>query len=231
MGEPYFVWKGIDSREKSIWVQEYPALIRPAMRYKDITIPGKPGALTLLEGDDVYDPYVREIKIMPKPGADLHDIRKWLVGSGTVIFGNEGDKKQAARIYDEAEFQREFCEQHSCVVRFLCDPFKSSIYDETSISVDMSGTSFTVRNPGDVVAYPLVSCTATGDFAITIAGTRTVITGATGTVTIDCEAGSVSAAGTFRTYGDFGKLKPGNNTIKWEQGVSAITITPRWRYL
>lgn len=229
--EPYFVWKGVDSRTMSIWVQQYPPIVRPPERYETVTIPGRPGALTMLEGSDVYDPYVREMKIMPKPGANIYQIMRWLTGSGAVIFGHEPNRSQQARIYDEVDFQKEFAQQRSAVLRFLCDPFKTLVTVEEPITVDLTAENYTITNPGDVTAYPLLTATCTGSFAITIGDTRIVLSNASGTATIDCESGAIMAEGNYRTYGDFGCFPLGNTVITWEGDITGLTIQPRWRWL
>lgn len=191
--QPYFIWKGVDSRMMGLWVQQYPPIVRPPMRYQSITIPGRPGALTLLEGEDVYDPYTRELKLMPKPGADIYAIMRWLTGEGDVVFGHEPERKQHARIYDEVSFQREFAQQRSAVVRFLCDPFKTSLHDTEPITIDLTQTSYTLSGRGDVIAYPKIELVGSGAVTLTVGTTQIALTLSGGdttaeVVTLDCEA-------------------------------------------
>lgn len=174
--QPYFIWKGIDSRMMGLWVQQYPPIVRPPMRYQSITIPGRPGALTLLEGEDVYDPYTRELKLMPKPGVDIYAIMRWLTGEGDVVFGHEPERRQHARIYDEVSFQREFAQQRSAVVRFLCDPFKTSIHDTEPITIDLTQTSYTLAGRGDVIAYPKFELVGSGAVTLTVGTTQIALT-------------------------------------------------------
>ena len=187
--ENYFIWKGIDSREMGVWVQKYPAIVRPPMRYQQVTIPGRPGALTLIEGADAYDVYTREIRIMPKPGADYDAIMNWLTGRSTVIFGCESSKQQRASVYDKVQFEWQFAEQRSAQIIFLCDPFKTSIHDKTEYVMDVSQGSYELTNHGDVLAYPLFVVTASSTFTLTVNGVLPTLTGLDGhTATIDCEA-------------------------------------------
>ena len=192
MGEPYFIWNGIDSRNMNIWVQKYPPIIRPPMRYQQVTIPGRPGALTLLESEDAYDAYEREIKIMPKPGADIYAILRWLTGRSSVVFGHEPNRSQRANIYDIVEFQREFCEQRSATLVFMCDPFKTALDDTESYTLTVAAGTYELTNSGDVPAYPLIELAASETVTLTINGTPLTLTGLEGhTATIDCEARTV----------------------------------------
>lgn len=191
--EPYFVWKGVDSRTMSVWVQQYPPIVRPPERYETVTIPGRPGALTMLEGSDVYDPYVREMKIMPKPGANIYQIMRWLTGSGAVVFGHEPNRSQQARIYDEASFQHEFAGQRSAVLRFLCDPFKTDTTAEETITPDVSLLTYDLPCQGDVIARPLIEVTASATCTITVDGVPMSLDIDNNTAYIDCETRTVYA--------------------------------------
>ena len=189
MSESYFIWNGIDSRTMNIWVQSAPAIVRPPMRYQQVTIPGRPGALTLLESEDAYDAYEREIKVMPKPNANIYAILRWLTGRSSVVFSCEPNRSQRASIYDILEFQKEFCEQRSASLIFLCDPFKSALDDTESYTLTVASGSYELTNSGDVPAYPLIEIAATETVTLTINGTPITLTGLEGhTATIDCEA-------------------------------------------
>lgn len=240
--EPYFVWKGVDSRTMSIWVQQYPPIVRPPERYETVTIPGRPGALTMLEGSDVYDPYVREMKIMPKPGADIYQIMRWLTGSGAVVFGHEPNRSQQARIYDEVDFQKEFAQQRSAVLRFLCDPFKTSVDAPVTVTPDVSLLTYDLPCQGDVIAYPMFEVTASATCTLTVDGTPLSLDLDNQSAVIDCEARTVYAEETdpdtgltklvpVVTHGDFWTFPhSGSVVIEWTAEVSALTIRPRWRW-
>lgn len=243
--QPYFIWKGVDSRMMGLWVQQYPPIVRPPMRYQSITIPGRPGALTLLEGEDVYDPYTRELKLMPKPGADIYAIMRWLTGEGDVVFGHEPERKQHARIYDEVSFQREFAQQRSAVVRFLCDPFKESIHDIEPISIDLTQTSYTLAGRGDVIAYPKFELVGSGAVTLTVGTTQIALTLSGGdttaeVVTLDCETRHAYRTVTedmtshiepVVTHGDFCTLPHDADTLlQWSEGLTELRVWPRWRW-
>lgn len=240
--QPYFTWKGHDSRIMGLWVQQLPPITRPPMRYQEITIPGRPGALTLLEGTDIYEPYVREMKIMPRPGADIYAIMRWLTGSGQIVFSNEPDRKQTARIYDEVSFQKEFATQRSAVIRFLCDPFKESLYDTESISVDLTQSSYTLACQGDVIAYPKFELTGTGSCSLYVNSNEIAFTDLDNTaVTVDCESRTAYTQVVDQyfdthivpvtTHGDFFTLyHTGSMLVRWSEGITELTIYPRWRW-
>lgn len=247
MSEPYFIWKGIDSRAMRVWVQKHPPIDRPPMRYQSVTIPGRPGSLTLVEGADIYEPYVREMTIMPKPNADIHAIVRWLTGSSYVVFGHEENRIQKARIYDEISLVRQFADQRSAVVRFLCDPFKGERYGDReyamTVDAEAEGT-YQLEGEGDVICYPKFELTASGSVSIIVNGTELALSGLDddADVTIDCETRTaytitvdegtgVSDMVSVTTYGDYAKISPtGQTEIAWTEGFTALKIIPRWRW-
>lgn len=248
MGEPYFIWKGIDSRNMRVWVQRMPPITRPPVRYQSVTIPGRPGALTLLEGEDVYEAYVREMTIMPKPNADLSAIINWLTGSGEVVFSIEAERSQKARIYDEVSLTRQFANQRSAVVRFLCDPFKQSRFEQKDypMTVDAEAEgSYTLTNKGDVIAHPMFRLTATGAVGITVNGTQIALRelDEDTNAVIDCETREayrtvtdentgVESIYPLVTNGDYPILDhEGASVIEWSTGISELHVFPRWRWL
>ena len=53
--QDYFIWNGTDCRQYGIHVTEQPPITIPAERSTQTNVPGRPGSLTQLEGEDVYD--------------------------------------------------------------------------------------------------------------------------------------------------------------------------------
>ena len=53
--QDYFLWNGMDCRQYGIHVSEQPPITIPAERSTQTNVPGRPGSLTQLEGEDVYD--------------------------------------------------------------------------------------------------------------------------------------------------------------------------------
>ena len=53
--QDYFLWNGVDCRTYGIHVTEQPPITIPAERSTQTNVPGRPGSLTQMEGEDVYD--------------------------------------------------------------------------------------------------------------------------------------------------------------------------------
>ena len=235
---PYFIWNGVDSRDRGLIVSSYPALVRPAERVNRITIPGRAGEVTILEGEDIYPSYIKTVGIGNKRTADARANLAWLRGRGIVIFGSEPGWAYDAQIINQVDLDRLWQGVYSGTVQFLCQPYKRQVPEESPISV--SGTA-TVTNPGDVASRPLLTVSLTADSTITI-GDETIeiqvnaLEADNGTygVTIDCEscvtwdtvAGKIAEAANPGSV--YPRLAVGENTVT---SSAPAVITPRWRWL
>ena len=67
---------------------EQPSNTIPAERSTQTNVPGRPGSLTQLEGEDVYDDMILTATCFISDPAQIPAIAAWLKGSGTVTFAN-----------------------------------------------------------------------------------------------------------------------------------------------
>ena len=237
MGQSYFIWKGIDCRAMGVKLGGPAAIIRPEERAEHITIPGRSGDMTLLQGEDVYNSYIQTVTVLAHGAARMQKIYDWLRGSGYVTFSGEPEKKQAARIIGAVTLNR-----HSTnldwwegEVQFYCQPLKEKIRAET-VEVTSSGTS--VANTGDVAAKPKITVTASStSFTVAAGGNSLTVSGVTigSSYIVDCDAMEVTnAAGdtvlTGNSTGSFPILKRGSNSVTGS-GWSKLVIDRRERFL
>lgn len=229
---PYFVWKGIDSRHMRLWVAQYPALTRGAERVNQVTIPGRSGVLTLLEGAAVYDPIQLVIRVQAPARSNFDVLSDWLSGSGELILGLQSDRLYTGRIINEVAFNKVSNDIKEASVSFLCDPFKQQYPKEAAIELTSAGT---IYNPGNVDALPIIKVSGSGDVALTVNSSTITLTGMTAAIVLNSSARiATNNAGTAnrlsKTSGDFPVFVPGNNTISWTGTVTKLTINPEWRW-
>lgn len=162
---PWFLWKGIDSREYGIWVKELPQPSRAAERVEELHILGRPGSLHLKEGDNVHEGYKRECTITAPYNADFGTILTWLSGRSEVVFSNEPNRVYQASIPNEIRFSKEGNSLKSAIIPFFVHPHKGQYPPEGDIALSSSGTVF---NPGTVDSRPIISVTfsETGTIAV-----------------------------------------------------------------
>ena len=236
MGQSYFIWKGMDCRAMGVRLSAPAAIIRPEERVDHITIPGRSGDLTMLEGENIYNSYIQTVTIMAHGAARIRQIYDWLRGSGYVTFSGEPDKKQPARIIGAVTLSRHSynLDWWEGEVQFYCQPLKEKLFDDI-VTLTAAGT---VRNSGDVASRPLIKAKASGtSMTVSGGGNTLTLTGLTSTnvYQIDCDAMEVlSADGTTiltdKSSGDFPKLEPGANTVGGS-GWSKLEISRRERFL
>lgn len=235
--EPWFIWHDIDSRTMGVWVSELPAPTRAAERTEEVTIPGRAGTLTLKEGVNVHEGYVKECKITVRADADIASLLDWLTGDGQVIFSNEPDRSYFAHLAAEVRFDRQGNTLKTATIPFYVHPHKAQYPPETDITLTTSGS---VYNPGSVASMPLITVTFTEEAEIEIGDDAMTLTAADPgegesyaqeTVIIDCGAEIITKKGEIwdgSSTGAFPRIAPGSNTITLTD--CTCVIKPRWRW-
>ena len=238
--EPYFIFRGIDSRDIGVVVEDMFDVHRPKRNAQTIQVPGRDGRL--MQDDGTYDTYTISGKINCF-GAPLSDVYAWLSGSGDLILGDEPTRSIRASATAQIKNTRFRCDgcYDSLQVSFDCQPFRYHVEQtEGANDIPLTSSPATVSNPGTYKSAPRIKITGTGTVVLTI-GTQIVeIEGLEGGIIIDSELRECfNLTETALLNGkvtlmdeDFPTLAPGANIISWTgTGVTGITITPRWRDL
>ena len=229
----YFIWNGVDCRTKGIHVSELPPITIPLERSKQTNVPGRPGSLTQLEGDDVYDDMILTATCFIADPAQIPAIAAWLKGKGTVTFANRTGGHYNARIANQIPFEKVLRGNPHCsfAVNFRCYPFW---YQETVSDVTITTSGDTITNPGSVYSEPLITVYGSGNITLMVGTMIVELTNVSGSIVLDCalkEAYKGTTLMNDHMSGDFPVLKPGLNAISWSGNVTRIVIKPNWRYL
>lgn len=236
--QSYFIWNNVDCRSMGITLASETPIVRGEEAVQHIVIPGRAGDLTLLEGSGIYHSYIQTVNMSVKGAARIHEVLKWLSGSGEVTFSGEPERKQSARVIGAVTLSRisRNMDRWSGEVQFYCQPYKSRLTED----VVTITSATTLVNDGDITEFPIIKATFT-------AGATVTITSSSGTFTIDMspystthavincqsqEATTVSNSRllTGRTTGDFPRIDPGSVEIGGS-GWSSLEITRARRYL
>lgn len=244
MTAPYFIWNSVSSSDMGVLVDAYPPVPRAKERVESVTVPGRQGALTLLEAsEEMYEPVVISIDCFLTKTANLETVLNWLRGAGDLVLGS-----QPARVYQNARAvnQIDFSlflfhrKQGRFTVVFECPPFKGVYPGPAAIAITGStarDTAFSLTNAGTLTAYPLIELTISGTRAVTFTWSGNVfsVANVSTRLTIDCEAQEVLDSGgspiTIRSTGTFPALAPGTHSCVLSRYVTAASITMRERYL
>ena len=85
----WFSWNGVKCTEYGIHVLEQPPITIPAERATFTNTPGRPGSLTTLEGDDVYDDLILTAQRRHLPS--MH--RACSLTSRLIVYGQIPEQK------------------------------------------------------------------------------------------------------------------------------------------
>ena len=238
--EPYFIFRGIDSRDIGVVVEDMFDVHRPKRNAQTIQVPGRDGRLT--QDDGTYDTYTISGKVNCF-GAPLSDVYAWLSGSGDLILGDEPTRSIRASATAQIKNTRFRCDgcYDSLQVSFDCQPFRYHVEQtEGANDIPLTSSPATVSNPGTYKSAPRLTIEGTGDAVLTIGTQILEVTDLAGGVIVDsepCECFDLTETALRNdrvTLMDdrFPVLQPGANIISWTgDGVTKVTVAPRWRDL
>lgn len=220
----WFTWNGKQSNANYINVLSQPSYTIPTERSTATPIPGRAGALTLLEGENVYDELTLSCSCVIKDniqnGIDVPShIGAWLRGNGEVTFASRPDGYYKARVSNQVSFEkilRDY-QYHTFSVQFRCSPFMYlNSGDSPAIYGLQSGErtkTFSLNNLGNVFSRPLIRINGTEDnIKIACGGSELEIdmSGNIGYIMVDCES-MQAYKGTLGNPND--PLTPLNNRV------------------
>lgn len=229
----YFIWNGVDCRTYGIHVSEQPPITIPAERTKQVSVPGRPGSLTILEGDNVYDDLLLTASCFISDPAQIPAIAAWLKGSGSVTFANRTGGYYKARIANQIPFEKVLRGNPHCTfaVNFRCYPFW---YADKVEDITLTSSGGVINNPGNVYAEPVITIYGSGDITLMVGTTVVELEEISDSITIDCDLKEAYQGSTLMNdhmSGKFPVLKPGANAISWTGTVTRVVVKPSWRYL
>ena len=152
-----FEYNGISSRTYGVISKSTSRPILPALRRKELTIPGKHGTYSF--GSDVYDNRIVSVDIayvgdtLNEFRLHARDIAVWLSQTSykELIFDDEPDKYYLAKIYNDIGLETLYT-LGEATIQFECQPFAlyiissaEDIYLDDTVPLD----SDILLNPGD----------------------------------------------------------------------------------
>lgn len=229
----WFSWNGVRCTDYGIRVSEQPPITIPAERVAFTNVPGRPGSLTTLEGDDVYDDLVLTATCFVQSATRIPEIVAWLKGAGTVTFANRQGGFYYARVVNQISFEKILRgnPHRSFAVNFRCRPFW---YAEAVPAITLTASPSTITNPGNVPSEPVITVYGSGEITLMVGLTIIELEGISGSITLDgplMEAYSGTTSMNDNMSGDFPTLAPGMNAVSWSGSVMRMEIKPNWRYL
>ena len=233
----WFEFAGARNTDKGVRLLSLPVRYHPKERGKLVEVPGRDGYLWA--GEDAYGDVTVRVQCQTTDEADMAVVDAWLRGAGELRFSDDPERFYRARVVKEfsrSAAMNRFVNQ-AFTVTFDCQPF---LYHRSVEDITLDGNPDTVTNPGTYKSAPRIKLAGTGTVVLTI-GTQIVeVDDLGGGVVIDSDLGEcfdlteTQLKNSVVTLMDdaFPTLAPGANIISWTgDGVTKITVTPRWRDL
>lgn len=221
----YCIFKGINSLDIDLMMEQCPPKGHPAPRYTNVVVPGRNGTLT--QADGTYDVFTREAEFLVFDPQRWNEIMSMFSGSGDLTFDDEPDKRYSARVKDGFSFSQEAILTNRFTVPFECQPFARELNPQKTV-LTAPGILY---NIGTYTALPTIKIYGTGNVTLTVNGKDFTVQGVTASTVVDCENLVAYEGQTLLvTAGEFPVLQLGKNTISFS-GASKIEVTPNWRWL
>lgn len=236
MSDMSFTWRGVSSDAHGVVVRSLPAPTVAPQRQTTVVVPGRHGALHLLENArdevllniDCYLPYEQGV-----PVSDLRTIASWLSGTGQLTLSDQPGVYFEGMILDSLSFQPVipgFADRlFSLPVWVKPHAYVSGVSD---IVMAVSGAE--VVNPYTAESEPVIKVTGSGDITLDVGGIDVELD-VDEYITLDCEARLAHKDGTLAgsrvNLSEWPTLRPGKNVISWTGAVTTVTISPRWRWV
>lgn len=245
--EAWFEFKGLRSDEMGILIKQMPVRSLPGRNISRKTVAGRHGSLAY--GDATYKDVTVRLECDVRDETKLPSILAWLTGDGPLRFSDEPNMVYDASVdkeYSRSSIQARLSGQRFTIT-WTCQPFRR-LYPEAEPLIFTSAEN-TFENPGTAPALPRIEIRGSGDFSLTIGMQTVYFTGVEGGgIIVDSELGdALTLDGTQLANdhmdGPLFKIQPGYNGITWIAGevdgeadtladvVTAVIITPRWRYI
>ena len=211
----WFSWNGVKCTEYGIHVTTQPSIICPSERVTFTNMPGKPGSLTTLEANDVYDDFILPVECTVANLSRLPEICAWLKEAGKLGLPACPGGYYNARIANQIEFSKILRnhENHAFTVSFRCKPFW---YPENVPEITLTTSGTFVTNPGSVYAEPVITVYGSGEITLMVGMTIVELDSITDSITLDTplmEAYNGAASMNGNMSGDFPTLTPGANAV------------------
>lgn len=229
---PNFVWNNCNALDDyGLIIEEELPEIMAARRYTETTIQGSNRVLHEWHGD--YEPYTLTIPNITIPYENLHEVKRWLRGSGKLITHNDRDKyiQAICNMGKENEFVNEWGVFYTFNIEFRCEPLRRKVND---VPIKLTTGVNIIDDPGDEPTAPYFEIVSGGGDITITCGTTSLFLSDTfsGLLTIDNELGMYVQNGSQqRCKGSWIKLQPGNNEVVLTGNIKSATIQRRSVFL
>jgi phage-related protein len=186
ISDMYMRFKGISNDDVGVRLLSPPIRQVTAVRAKKQNLPGRDGYITTPDG---WQEVTVRIDVAVPDRDDLPAAKRWLTGSGELVFGDDPARVMDAAVLSPLPLQAiaRRLEGQKCTVVFTCQPFLRQLNEAPIVLT--SGSVF--NGQGDVRAFPLICVEGDGEQDLIVNGRRMTLALTDGVpLYIDCDAGT-----------------------------------------
>lgn len=239
MRRDYFMLDGRDCRTLGLHVAKLPGVIVPQERVTYETVPARSGALTVLEGDQIYEDVIYSFDCWAEEGVDAVAVSQWLQGEHELEIPNQPGGVYRARLNNQISIAQVLrtAPQRTMQINFRCKPFWYEIGVD-DIEITAAGS---VVNPGTVNSQPVITVYGSGNIDLMIGGQTVILSNivngkpyrmdSEAMESFDIEFDDTLTSANGKMNGEYFVLQPGTSAVSWSGTVTKIVIEPHWRYL
>lgn len=220
-------YKGKNSEDLGIVVENLPISLIPVRNAKEIIIPGMDGSLD--ESDDTYANMPYPVLCRATPDCPFELISEWLNGTGDLISSREPNKKYRAWFINRESDSDLFIFLRTTLM-FSISPFKYEATPEV-ITLTSSGV---IINPGTRFSLPIITVYGAG--TVTINGYSLTVSATAGEnfVIVNSEIQEcyydLTTSRNDKVSGLFPIIDPGECAVTLGAGITRIDIDGNWRW-
>ena len=229
----HYLWfNGKSSSHFGLYISGEQTFNAPERDVESIDIPGRNGSLTISRGRFKNLTVSYPVFIRQDFSQNAAAARAWLLGvDGYARLEDtyHPDSYRLARFLGPLDFTMRFLNYSGeATLSFDCQPQRFFKSGEQVLSGVNGGSLF---NPG-FPAKPLIKVSGTGAGYLHIGAYTVQLLSLDGYVMLDCDMqnaykDTLNKNSTISAP-EFPVLQPGENTIAWDGGVTAVEVTPRW---
>lgn len=225
-------FRGVSTTDLGVYIARdgMPAHRKAAQRHVEYEVPGRDGAVHVIDGYRPYDVQVVLQMIRDTPSARLA-INAWADGSGEMYSSDNTDLVWKASVLKEVKYKRAMYGgklYDTATVTFRCQPVMRQRVPAV-ITLTKAGT---ISNIGDIAALPKITVKGSGECRFSVGGQMITLDNVTSDVIIDSEAGYVyTSSGAVSMTGEFPVLGLGDTAVAIYGGTASLVIEPNWGWL
>lgn len=226
------VFNSKSSSEYGVYVSGEGTFNAPQLDTISYSIPGRNGDVIVSNNryKNILVKYPAFIRSSFK--ANSSGARAWLLqpqGYCRLEDSYHPDEFRMAKFSGPLDFDMRFLNQSgTCEIVFDCKPQRFLISGESAVAIEL-GSALT--NPTLFYALPLIRVIGSGTGTLTVGQYTVSFSDIDEHVVLDCDTQNaykdLENKNSTMT-GAFPQLVPGENSISWDGGITAVEITPRW---